>query len=307
MMRLALPVFLALLPCGALGQAEMPTAPLQELEDDDAPETLRDEREAPEVRDVADAVPSTLHYGFSLGFGRGSSFSAPSRGRTIDESLWSLRFSLGLPFSELDDGAFGVGFDFNLSYPTSIQTLAGQNTYRFHADPKVTYAQETLFLDDVSMLLSAGLGFGVERIQFPRSTLLGYGPLVTAGWSIYMDKISLPADASPFARMSFRYKPSFSKYQTSDGSSDAEIEGNPEGQRTAFSTHGGFSVAAASFDVGVSGLREPGGSRPLFFAGFAYEWQRYVGIWRDLAGGSESRRSASVGFTTLRIGAERTF
>ena len=276
--------------------------------DSSAFENLRDEDALTESKSE-DSSLSPLHSSFAAGFGWGTSFSAPPLRNQVDETLWNLQFSLGLPFEELEEGTFGAAFEFDVSYPVSIRTASGQNTHRFRFDPRITYAREVFLFDNVSLVLNSGLGFGLERIQFPRSTVLAYGVLATGGWAAYVNKAQGPARWSPFARMAFRYRPSFSKFKTSDSLTDVEIADSAEGSQTAFASGGRFSFASVGFDVGVSSFRGPEGTRLLTFLGVGREWHHFEALRRDLSkvgpGGRTS--STNVEVTSVRVGVERGF
>lgn len=255
---------------------------------------------------AVDEPVSPVHSRFALGMGQGSSFSAAPLRKQVDETLWMLHFSLGLPFRSLEEGTFGAAFDFEMSYPTSIRTASGQNTHRFRVDPLVTYAFDVLFLDDVSLVLQGGLGFGLERVQFPRSTVLSYGALAKAGWSAYLDNVELPQGLSPFACMSFRYRPPLAKYKTFDSLREEDIGASGGSNQTAFSQGGQFTFASTGFNLGVATPAENGGTRLQAFVGFAHEWLHFKNLRREVSQGGKSS-SANVGATSVRLGVERGF
>ncbi|MCA2959798.1 MAG: hypothetical protein IOD12_06060 [Silvanigrellales bacterium] len=296
---------LAMSSVGSFAQADVSEeSPL----DSSTFESLRDENAAMEPH-LDDTNHSTLHSSFAAGFAWGTSFSAPPQRKQVDETLWNLQLSIGLPFEQLEGGTFGAAFEFDVSYPVSFRTASGQNTHRFRFDPRATYAREAFFFDHVSLVLNTGLGFGLERIQFPRSTFLAYGALAAGGWTAYFNTSQGLARLSPFSRMAFRYRPTFSKFKTSDSLSDAEIADSAEGSQTAFSSGGRFSFASVGFDVGVSSSRGSDGTRLMTFLGVGREWHHFKALRRNLSkvGPSGRTSSTNVEVTSLRLGVERGF
>jgi hypothetical protein len=306
---MALFMFVPLATMGVLFFGHTPRAFAQDA-DVDPFEPLRDEGDPDlDAQDEQERSPLFLHYGFALGIGTGSSFLEPPRRSAIEESVWALRFSLGVPFAPLEEGTFSAAFDFALEYPTDIRTSSGQNRHRFRIDPRIAYAWEVLFLDDVALVLEGGLGFGVERVHFARSDLLAYGPTTSVGATAYIDRVALLTGHTPFARMNFRYKPALSKYRSTGGPSDEELVSNPPEARTGFAARGSFSSLGTGADLGVSGERRADGSRDLAFVGFGYDWQRYLDVRREagVGPGVRANSSASIGFTTFHVGFERSF
>jgi|GEM_PF-6504453 len=278
------------------------------------PDTLRDEGfgedgDAVSENETRD-VQTALHYGFAAGFARADAFAAPPFGNSLRESLWALRFNLGIPLGTLDPGelfAISIDTDIALVYPTSLRGSAGQSAYRFHFDPALHFFTEFLLADSITTLVTFGLGYGIERIQYSRSTLFGYGPLLDLAWTAYADRVSFAGRYSPFVRVPLRYKPPLSKFSSSDSRTDDELRATDGDTRFAFARNGNFTSATAGLDVGVSGARDRDGTRTLLFVGTTYHWQRYKSLRRDVSTSPIATRSPSLSEKTVRLGIERTY